>query len=229
MHWIIDWGDGYVQTCASASVSKYEVIKHVYKEGPYSEKYFNVSISYDTSSDVPMYYGWTSCIGAYRVRFCYLTHILQVPYMSQGLSATDTGDNYMCRFASSCTTLLFARDDDLPDTVTRIGDSFREHQYLACTALIVPAVEVIPNSVTTVGDSFRAYQYQNCTALTTPAVEVYPNSIEITGAWFRENEYSGCNALTTRELVVESGSFGEYKRHCECDRLATKFIQVWQY
>jgi hypothetical protein len=203
LRWIVDWGDGIVESYDHFTECS---ISHVYatrKGEEFKEKEYTVTISYDESSDEPMFYGWASCIRPYYTNdhpishFKNLSHIIQVPYKSQAKSETDTGDYYMAQFSKYCDTLEYVYDEYLPNTVTRIGHHFRSQQYYGCTKIETPAVETLPSSVKYVGRNFRSYMYGDCSNLTETAPEVFSNDVTYVEDDFRSHQYQNCTKIKT--------------------------------
>jgi hypothetical protein len=130
LHWIVDWGDGnieHIETVERGECNKETRcrISHTYAPGTDNAKYYPVKISYDTTSDEPMYEGWACFIGAINP-FINLTHVLQVPYKSIALSETGEDYYYMGYFRNvdnGCKTLIYACDKYPPDTGKRTGNN----------------------------------------------------------------------------------------------------------
>jgi hypothetical protein len=126
-----------------------------------------------------------------------LTGVIQDPDWAHMYTATDTGDNFRYNQFCECNSLTVAVPETLPNTVTRIGDSFHAYQYYTTTiskaSLSIAANEYIPDSVTSIGDNFRAYQYHSQRALTAAANESLPDSVMSIGAGFRMYQYY-CNS-----------------------------------
>jgi hypothetical protein len=236
LHWVIDWGDGDICRYSADIHSIYHMyqfmipIRH--------KKQYTVTISYDESSDEPMYYGWASCIRPYYTNdhpishFKNLSHIIQVPYKSQSKSETDTGDWHMSYFAGHCPQLESCLTEDLPDSVTTIGSWFRTGQYYKDYSLQTSSNEYIPPTVTSIGLHFRSFQYAYCTNLTIALRESLPIGLTVIEDWFRFDQYNGCTSLlvgATEALptgVTTIANHFREEQYNSCELLITPAAEV---
>jgi hypothetical protein len=135
VNWIVDWGDGKVEKFHISGQNEPMVISHTYCDKAEDEtvKYYDVLISYDMDSDTPVYYGWASCIkSSTLIKFSHLARIVQVPYMSQGKSVSDKGDNFCYGIFANCTELEsdYTIDDCKYLYTKAMEDADRRRQYV---------------------------------------------------------------------------------------------------
>jgi hypothetical protein len=156
----------------------------------------NISIAVLEEDEWAFLESETSAGDYYKYYEYYLANITSVPDENLPTTVTTIGNYFRGSQFAQCPLLSSAPVESLPSTVTSIGNWFRGDQYYN-SGITQAAAEVLPSTITAVGDYFRCNQFLGCTSLRSTVPEVLPSSVTSFGIWFRANQYAGCTSLTT--------------------------------
>lgn len=136
-----------------------------------------------------------------RQQFSNCVNLESVPDEDMPDTVTTIGNYFKYSQFSGCWSLQNAPKESISENVYSIGSHFRREQYTSCTGLTTAAEESAPSVNVSIGNAYRYQQYLNCTGITRPASEVYYVNSSINPTNHRLEQYLGCNAMLIGEHV----------------------------
>lgn len=152
-------------------------------------------------------------------------------------SSTTIGADYQMEQFYTCENLIYIpeEEEDIPDTVTSIGNNFKRAQFGGCSslknasrekfganittisnyfrqsqysgsAIEVASPEVLNDKVTQIWNYFRTQQYNSCRKLNKIYNEAMPNTVTNIGSYFRSQQFTYCKSLKTAATEALSNS-----------------------